>query len=63
MTSSPGLAGIATRNSLGGGSLWYWTDCGTVQTVLLGAVLYHVPTRPAARPSFSYKWEAAGWGE
>ncbi len=30
-------------NSLGGGSLWYRTDCGTIQTVLLGSVHSHVP--------------------
>ncbi len=39
--------------------LWY-------RTVLLGAVHSvhsHVPARPAARKSFSYKWVAAGWGE
>jgi hypothetical protein len=36
---------------------------GTAQTVLLGAVLSRVPTRPDARLSFIYKWEAAGWGE
>ncbi len=38
-------------------SLWY------CKTVLLGAVLSHVPARPATRQSFSYKWGAAGWGE
>jgi hypothetical protein len=27
---------------LGGGSLWYRPDCGTIQTVLLGAVHSHV---------------------
>jgi hypothetical protein len=31
-----------TYNTFGGGSLWYWTDCGTVQTVLLGAVCSRV---------------------
>jgi hypothetical protein len=36
---------------------------GTIQTVLLGAVRSHVRARPAARQSFSCKWEAAGWGE
>jgi hypothetical protein len=40
-----------------------WTDCGTVQTVLLGAVRSHALARPAAWQSFSYKLEAAGWGE
>jgi hypothetical protein len=41
----------------------YRTDCGTAQTVLLGGVRSHVPARPAARQSFSYKWGAEGWGE
>jgi hypothetical protein len=54
---------LAVRNMLGGGSLWYRTDCGTVQTVLFSAVHYHVLARPAARQSFRYKWGAAGWGE
>jgi len=40
-----------------------WTDCGTVQNVLLGSVRSHVPAQPAARQSFSYTWAAAGWGE
>ncbi len=31
--------------------------------ILLRAVHSHVPARPAARPIFSYKWGAAGWGE
>jgi hypothetical protein len=43
-------------NSLGGGSLWYQKDCGTVQTVLLGAVRAHVPAQQAAKQSFSYKF-------
>jgi hypothetical protein len=34
-----------------------------VQTMLLAAVYSHVPAKPAARPIFSYKWGAAGWGE
>jgi hypothetical protein len=42
-------------------------DCGTAQTVLLGAVQCivhsHVPAPPAAWQIFSYKWGAAGWGE
>ncbi len=42
-------------------SVWYWTDCVPVQTVLLGAVHFHVPARPAAR-QISYKWVAADWG-
>jgi hypothetical protein len=29
---------VAGRNTLGGGNLWSQTDCGTVQTVLLGTV-------------------------
>ncbi len=41
----------------------YRTDCGTVQTVLLGAVYSHVPARPAAPQIFRYKWGAASWGE
>ncbi len=53
----PGLAG----SMFGGGSLWYRTDCCTLQTVLLGAV--RVPARPAAWQIFSYKWGAACWGE
>jgi hypothetical protein len=40
-----------------------WTDCGTEQTVLLGAVRSHVTARPAAMESFCSKWGAAGWGE
>ncbi len=39
------------------------TDCGTVQTMLLGAARSHVLARPAARQIFSYKWGAADWGE
>ncbi len=39
------------------------TLCGTVQTVLLGAVRSHLPALPAARQIFSYKWGASGWGE
>jgi hypothetical protein len=31
----------------------YRADCGTVQTVLLGAVHSHVPARPTARQNFS----------
>ncbi len=27
---------VSGRNTVGGGSLWYRADCGTVQTVLLG---------------------------
>jgi hypothetical protein len=53
---------VAVRNILGGESLWYRSDCGTGQTMLLGAV-HHVLARPAARQSFRYKWGAAGWGE
>jgi hypothetical protein len=52
---------VPVRNTLGDVSLWYWTDCCTVQTVL--AVHSHVPGRPAARQIFSYRWGAAGWGE
>jgi hypothetical protein len=38
----------------------YRTDC---VVVLLWAVRSHVPARPAANQSFSYKWGAAGWGQ
>jgi hypothetical protein len=54
---------VARRNTLGSESLWYRTDCGTVQTLLFGAVHYHVLAWPAARQIFCYKWGAAGWGE
>jgi hypothetical protein len=54
---------VGGPNTLGGGSLWYQTDHGTIQTLLLGAVHSCVPSRLAARQIFSYKWEAAGWGE
>ncbi len=54
---------VAGRNTLGGESLWYRTDCGTVQSVLLGAVHSHVPARSAARQIFCYKWGAVGWRE
>ncbi len=48
----PGLAGSRyVCNSLEGGSLWYRTDCGAVQTVFLGAFRSYVPARPAARQS------------
>ncbi len=47
---------VAGRTTLGGGSLWYPTDCGTVQTMLLGAVRCHVPAQPAAQRIFSNKW-------
>ncbi len=40
------------------GSFWYWTDYGTIQTVLLGAAPSHVPAPPAARQSFGCKWGA-----
>ncbi len=40
---------VADRNSLGGGSLWYRSDCG---------VHSHVPARPADRQIFNYKWRA-----
>ncbi len=50
---------VAGCNKLGGRSLWYRTDCGTVWTVLFGASHSHVP----AQPIFSYKWGAAGGGE
>jgi hypothetical protein len=36
------------------------TDCGTVQTVLLWDVRFHIPALPAPWQSFSYKWGAAG---
>jgi len=39
------------------------TACGSVQTVLLGAVRSHVLARPAARQSFSYTLGAAGCGD
>ncbi len=42
--------GWSQTHTLGGGSLWYRTDC-----VLRGYPFY-VPPRPAARQSFSYKW-------
>ncbi len=61
-TQSHGLStqhAIAGRKTLGGGRLWYRTDCGTLQIVLLGAVHSHLP----ARQIFGYKWGAAGWGE
>ncbi len=45
------LAWKQTRITLGGGSLCYWKDWGTVQTVLLGGVRSHVLARPAGRAS------------
>jgi hypothetical protein len=39
------------------------TYCCTVQTVLLGAVCFHVRVRPDVRQSLSYKWGVASWGE
>jgi hypothetical protein len=53
---------VAGQKTLGGASLWYRIDCGTVQNVLFGAVYSHVPARQTARQIFSYKWGAAGWG-
>jgi hypothetical protein len=44
----PGLAGISHVTPLEAEFLWYQTDCGTVQTLLLWAVHSHVPVLPAA---------------
>jgi hypothetical protein len=41
----------------------YRTDCGTVPTMVLGAVSSHVPAWPAAGHSFMFKCRAVGWGE
>jgi hypothetical protein len=48
-------------DTLGGGILWYQTDCGT-QTVLLGAFHSQVLAWLAALQIFSYQWGAVGFG-
>jgi hypothetical protein len=56
---------VAGRNTLGGRSLWYRTDCGTLQTVLLGGCLFSC-TGPASCPAdlqLYSKWGATGWGK
>ncbi len=56
---------VAGRNTLGGESLWYRTDFGTVHCTdcVVGAVYYsHLPVRPAARQIFSYKGDLRLWG-
>ncbi len=45
---------VVPGNNLGGGSLWYWTDCGTVQTVLF--LICILSTSLTSVSIFSFWW-------